>query len=145
PGVIYVPGGNAMSSRVGLDVFGIFLDMGRKNVLPLTYVENCADAIIAAGENGNNGEVYNVVDDDLPTCSAYLAEYKKHVRNVPALPMPYPAAVLLARAVSWYAKASKGQLPAILTPYRTAASWKGNRFDNAKIKSLGWKPQVPTR
>src|SRR5262249_47065561 len=52
PGVIYGPGGNAMSSRVGLDVFGIFLDMGRKNILPLTYVENCADAVLAAGEAG---------------------------------------------------------------------------------------------
>jgi nucleoside-diphosphate-sugar epimerase len=145
PGVIYGPGGNAMSSRVGLDVFGVFLDMGRKNILPLTYVENCADAIIAAGEGGKSGEVYNVCDDDLPTCSEYLAEYKKHVRDVPALPMPYGAAVLLSRAVSWYAQVSKGQLPAILTPYRTAASWKGNRFDNAKIKSLGWKPQVPTK
>jgi nucleoside-diphosphate-sugar epimerase len=145
PGVIYGPGGNAMSSRVGLDVFGVFLNMGLHNKLPLTYVENCADAILAAGENGKNGEVYNVVDDDLPTCTEYLREYKKYVRDVPALPVPYAAAQLLSRAVSWYSKASKGQLPAILTPYRTAASWKGNRFDNAKLKSLGWKPLVPTK
>ena len=47
PGVIYGPGGNAMSSRVGLDVFGVFLDMGRKNILPLTYVENCAYQLTA--------------------------------------------------------------------------------------------------
>lgn len=145
PGVIYGPGGNAMSSRVGLDVFGVFLNMGRHNILPLTYVENCADAILAAGEAGKDGEVYNVCDDDLPTCAEYLTEYKKYVRNVPALPVPYPAAQLLSRAVSWYSKFSKGQLPAILTPYRTAASWKGNRFDNEKIKSLGWKPLVPTK
>ena len=145
PGVIYGPGGNAMSSRVGLDVFGVFLNMGLQNKLPLTYVENCADAILAAGENGRDGEVYNVVDDDLPTCSEYLKEYKKYVRDVPALPVPYAAAQLLTKAVSWYSKKSKGQLPAILTPYRTAATWKGNRFENDKIKSLGWKPLVPTK
>ncbi len=145
PGVIYGPGGGGMSSRVGLDVFGVFLNLGRNNHLPLTYVENCADAILAAGENGNDGQVYNVVDDDIPTCNEFLAEYRKHVRNVFAVPMPYPAAQLLARGVSWYSNYSKGQLPAIFTPYRTAASWGGNRFDNAKMKSLGWTPVVPTK
>ena len=59
-------------------------------------------------------------------------------------PDPVRVAQLLARGVSWYSKFSKGQLPAIFTPYRTAASWGGNRFDNAKLKSLGWKPIVPT-
>lgn len=145
PGVVYGPGGSAMSSRVGLEVFGVFLNLGLHNRLPLTYVENCADAILAVGETGKEGDVYNVVDDDLPTCTEYLREYKKYVRDVPVLPVPYPAAQLLSRAVSWYSRVSKGQIPAILTPYRTAASWKGNRFDNSKLKSLGWKPLVPTK
>lgn len=144
PGVIYGPGGGGMSSRIGLDVFGVFLNLGRNNRLPLTFVDNCADAILAIGETGKDGEVYNVVDDDLPTCNEFLAEYKKRVKNIFSLPMPYPAAQLLARGVSWYSRASKGQLPAIFTPYRTAASWGGNRFDNTKLKSLGWKPVVPT-
>lgn len=144
PGVIYGPGGGGMSSRVGLDVFGIFLNLGRNNKLPLTFVENCADAILAVGEAGADGHVYNVVDDDIPTCNEYLREYRRHVRDVLAIPMPYPAAQLLARGVQWYSTFSKGQLPAIFTPYRTAASWGGNRFDNAKLKGLGWKPIVPT-
>lgn len=145
PGVIYGPGGNAISGRVGLEVFGVFLSLGNRNKLPLTYVENCADAILAAGEAGKEGEIYNVVDDDLPTCAEYLTEYRKHVRNFPTLPVPYAAAQLLSQGVSWYSRHSGGQLPAILTPYRTAALWKGNRFDNEKLKSLGWKPLVPTK
>lgn len=145
PGVIYGPGGGAMSSRVGLDVFGIFLNLGRNNRLPLTFVDNCAEAILAAGEAGKDGDVYNVVDDDLPTCSEYLALFRRDVRDVLAVPVPYPAAQLLSRAVSWYSKYSRGQLPAVFTPYRTAATWGGNRFDNRKIKGLGWKPRVPTQ
>lgn len=144
PGVIYGPGGSGMSSRVGLELPGLFLNLGGKNLLPLTQVENCADAVLAAGEAGKEGEVYNVVDDDLPTCSEYLALYRKQVRAVRALPLPYAATQLLSRAASWYSKVSRGQLPIVLTPYRTAASWGGNRFDNAKLKALGWKPRVAT-
>lgn len=144
PGVIYGPGGVAMSSRVGLEVFGLFLNLGGNNKLPLTFVENCADAILVAGEKGKAGEVYNVVDDDIPTCNDYLAEFRKHVRKLRAVPVPYAGAQILSRAVSWYSKVSKGQLPAIFTPYRTAASWAGNTFDNSKMKGLGWQPQVPT-
>lgn len=144
PGVIYGPGGNAMSSRVGLNVFGIFLDMGGANILPLTYVKNCADAVAIAGEKGRAGEVYNVVDDDLPTCGAYLREYTRRVKRMITVPTPYVVSAALARVVTAYHRYSKGQLPAILTPYRTAASWKGNRFENAKIKGLGWSPRVST-
>lgn len=145
PGVIYGPGGNAMSARVGMDVFGVFLALGGRNRLPLTHVDNCAEAILIAGEKGKAGEVYNCVDDDLPTCDEFLAAYRRIVRRMPVLPVPYPLAQLLSRAVSWYSRTSKGQLPAVFTPYRTAASWKGNRFDNSKLKSLGWTPSVPTR
>ena len=49
PGVIYGPSGSAISSRVGLNLFGIFLQLGGKNRLPLSYVDNCADAIVTAG------------------------------------------------------------------------------------------------
>lgn len=145
PGVIYGPGGSVMSSRIGLETFGVFLNFGGRNRLPLTHVDNCAEAVLMAGETGRDGEVYNCVDDDLPTCDEYLTAYRRVVRRVPVVPVPYPAAQLLSRAVSWYSRSSKGQLPAVFTPYRTAASWKGNRFDNSKLKSLGWKPRVPPR
>lgn len=145
PGVIYGPNGGAMSSRVGIKFPGMFLYLGGKNVLPLSYVDNCAEAICVAAKNAKfDGDVYNVHDDDLMTCDQFLARYRKEVEPLRVLPMPYPALQLVSKAVLAYNKASKGQLPALFTPYKSATTWKGNTFSNAKLHSIGWKPIVST-
>lgn len=145
PGVIYGPGGSAFSSRVGLNLFGVFLSLGGSNLLPLSYVDNCAEAIVVAGQApGAAGQAYNVNDDDLPTCRDYLREYKKQVTPVRSVPVPYPVLKMLSVGVERYHRWSKGQLPAIFTPYKSATTWGGNQFDNSKIKTVGWKQLVPT-
>jgi len=145
PGVIYGPGGSAFSSRVGLNLFGVFLSLGGSNLLPLSYVDNCAEAIVVAGQApGAAGQAYNVNDDDLPTCRDYLREYKKQVTPVRSVPVPYPVLKMLSVGVERYHRWSKGQLPAIFTPYKSATMWGGNQFDNSKIKTVGWKQLVPT-
>jgi nucleoside-diphosphate-sugar epimerase len=145
PGVIYGPGGNSFSSRVGMNLLGVFLHLGGENVLPLSYVDNCAEAIVIAGRSdAANGQVYNVHDDDLPTCGEYLRRYKREVRPVRSITIPYFALAGISKLVERYHAYSKGQLPAIFTPYKAATSWKGNRFDNAKLKALGWSQIVPT-
>jgi nucleoside-diphosphate-sugar epimerase len=146
PGVIYGPGGGHFSTRVGLNLFGRFLHLGGKNLLPLTYVDNCAEAIVVAAlHESSSGQVYNVVDDDLVTSGQYLSLYKKNVRRVKSVPVPYFALMWGSRMVERYSERSKGQLPAIFTPYKTRAMWAGNQFSNAKLKSLGWKPLLSTR
>lgn len=145
PGVIYGPRGSAFSGRVGLNLFGLFLHLGGQNPLPLTYVENCAEAIALLGERPEaSGQAYNVVDDDLVDAGRYLRLYKQNVKPLPSLTLPYAITVAMSHAVERYHRASKGQLPAVFTPYKTATSWKGNRFTNAKLKALGWRPLVST-
>ncbi len=145
PGVIYGPRGSALSARVGLNLFGLFLHLGRDNLLPLSYVDNCAEAIVIAGHSAEaNGQVYNVHDDDLPTCAEYLEMYKREIKPMRSIRLPYTATQAMSFLVERYHRFSQGQLPAIFTPYKTATSWKGNRFDNAKLKRLGWKQIVPT-
>jgi nucleoside-diphosphate-sugar epimerase len=145
PGVIYGPGGTPLSGRIGLEMFGVFLSLGNRNLLPLTYVDNCADAIVTAGQvTESAGRVYNVVDDDLPTCAQYLRAYQQDVRRLRTLPVPYPMTRALSWAIERYSRISQGQLPAFFTPYRTATSWGGNRFSNDRLKSLGWRPLVST-
>lgn len=144
PGVIHGPTGPAMSARVGLRFPGVFLHLGRRNILPLTYVDNCADALIeAASSRAAVGGVYNVVDDDLPTACVFLARYRREVEPLRVLSLPLVATRLLARAVGWYHDYSRGQLPAVLTPYKTESTWRSFRYDNARLKKLGWRPEVP--
>lgn len=145
PGVIYGPGGGHFSSRVGLKIGGWLLHLGGTNVLPLTYVDNCAEAIVLAGTHeGSAGQVYNVNDDDLPTCREYLRAYKKHVAKVRSIWVPFVCLRLFSRLLAKYDRYSKGQLPAIFTPYKVETEWGGNRFDNTKIRSIGWHQSVTT-
>src|SRR5205085_1564798 len=107
--------------------------------------DNSAEAAVIAGlSEESDGHVYNVVDDDLITCSDYLKLYKRQVKKLRSVRVSYFALMAASRFLEGYHKRSKGQLPAIFTPYKTATSWKGNRFDNSKLKSIGWTQIVAT-
>ena len=145
PGVIYGPDGGHFSNRVGLTIGKWQLHFGGNNLLPLSYVDNCAEAVVVAGTHQRAaGQVYNVHDDDLPTCREYLRAYKKHVTKIRSISVPYFGVQLLSSMIAKYHRYSKGQLPAILTPYKAASLWGGNRFDNSKLRSIGWRQLVPT-
>ncbi len=145
PGVIYGPDAGHFSNRVGLTIGRWLLHFGGNNLLPLSYVDNCAEAVVVAGTDQRAvGEVYNVHDDNLPTCRQYLRAYRKNVIKIRSIFMSYFALQLLSSLVARYNRYSKGQLPAILTPYKAASQWGGNRFDNSKLHSIGWKQLVPT-
>jgi len=73
PSVIFGPGKAKITDRIGTDAFGIFLHLGLGNTIPLTYVDNCAEAIVLAGlRQGIDGQVFNITDDDLPTSRQFL-------------------------------------------------------------------------
>jgi nucleoside-diphosphate-sugar epimerase len=146
PGVIYGPGGGGISSRVGLQLPGVYLRLGGKNLLPLSYVDNCADAIALAGTNDAAvGQAYNVHDDDLPTCAEFLGEFEKQVRPLRGITVPYAGLLLGSWLLESYHRRSRGQLPAIFTPYKTRALWKPQQYSNQKLRGLGWTQGVPSR
>jgi nucleoside-diphosphate-sugar epimerase len=145
PGIVFGPGKKAIPGFVGIDTFGFFMHLGGNGRLPLTYVDNCAEAIVLAGlVKGAEGEVFNVVDDELPRSRAFLRAYKKQVRYFLSVPFPYPLAYALCGLWEWYAKQSKGQLPPVFNRRECAFAWKGHSYSNRKLKKrLGWQCRVP--
>ena len=144
PGVVYGPGNETLTGRAGTATFGLFLHVGGGNELPLTYVDNCAEAIILAGlKRGVDNEVFNVVDDHLPSSRDFLKLYKKNVRSFKSIYVPRIASYLLCWAWEGYSNWSRGQLPLTYNRRVWHAHWKRTYYTNEKLKTrLGWKPSV---
>jgi nucleoside-diphosphate-sugar epimerase len=145
PGVIYGPGGGALSPRVGLKAMGFFFSLGGSVTLPLTYVDNCADAVAQATLHAPAGSAFNVVDDELPSCGQYLQAYRKQVQPLRTVPVPYWAFLLGSRQLERYHRVSKGQLPAVFTPYVVRSMYRPLKYSNSGLRDIGWQQAVPTR
>lgn len=147
PGQVYGPGNEGITGRVGIGTFGIFLHLGGSNTIPLTYVDNCADAIILIGlKHGTDGQVFNVVDDNLPTSRRFLRLYKKNVGAFPSLYIPHAVSYALCYLWEKYSVWSQEQLPLAFNRRRWHSYWKSTSYSNEKLKTLvGWKPKVDTQ
>jgi nucleoside-diphosphate-sugar epimerase len=143
PGYVFGPGKQELSGRVGIKAFGPLIQVSGSNRLPLTFVKNCAEAIVLAGlRPGIDGEVFNVVDDELLTARQFLQACKR-TRRFRSIPIPYWLAYGACFAWEKYSKWSKGQLPPVFNPRRCAAEWKSQRYSNQKLKErVGWSPRV---
>ena len=143
PGMVYGPGKPDLSGRVGIDTFGFFIHLGGGNELPMTFVDNCSEAIVlAALKPGVDGETFNVVDDDKMTSREFLAA-RKSARSFFSVWVPYSLAKFCSVLWENYSKKSGGQLPPVFNRRRAAAEWQGNRYSNQKLHTrLGWKQKV---
>ena len=146
PGSVYGGGKFEITGRVGINTFGSFLHLGGSNTIPFTYVDNCAEAIVLAGlVEGVDGEVFNIVDDDLPSSRQFLRLYKKHAKNIKSMYVPHLLSYVFCHLWERYSQRSEGQLPPVFNRKRWHAEWKKTRYSNEKLKAkLGWKPKVPT-
>jgi len=144
PGYVYGPGNLGISGRVGINLFGLFLHLGGANPIPFTYVDNCAEAIALAGlTRGVDGEVFNVVDDELPSSREFLRLYKRNVGRFTSLYIPHVFSYALCYLWERYSVWSKGQLEPVYNCKKWHAYWKKTRYSNQKVKgSLGWAPTV---
>lgn len=146
PGSVYGAGNSEVTGRVGIGAFGLFLHLGGANTIPFTYVENCAEAIVLAGlVKGVDGEVFNVVDDNLPSSRRFLGQYKKNARRLKSVYVPHAVSYALCYLWEKCSQWSKGQLRPALNQSRWYSEWRGTRYSNEKLKlRLGWAPKVST-
>ena len=148
PGIVYGPGNRDIPKMIGRRVrkgaLDVFLHLGGSNRLPLSYVDNCADAIVLAGiKEDADREIINVVDDDLMTSRSFLRLYKHNVRQFRSLYVPYPVMYAFCCLGETYSRMSKRQALPALNRRNCASAWKGNAYSNEKLKQLlGWRPKV---
>lgn len=150
PGMIYGRD-NLWHALLGAELGPRFLRIGSRATLPLTYVENCADAVVRAAELLTSdpcpidGEIINVVDDDLPTQGAYVEQVSRLIDPPPSLLVPWPvmrAAAAAADRANRVLFGGRARLPGIVVPARLHARFKPLRYSNHRAKELlGWEPR----
>ena len=121
------------------------LVIGPLTRLPLTHVENCADAFaVAAGDPRARGQTFNVVDGPGERIWEYLSSYLRGTgeRGL-RFPVPYRLALWVVRLarVTVFRRATK--VPSILIPNRFESRFKPLRFENRRLREvLGWRPPL---
>ncbi|MDJ0787926.1 MAG: NAD(P)-dependent oxidoreductase [Myxococcota bacterium] len=129
---------------VGIQAGPLVLVNGPFRRLPLTHVDNCADAVAEAlGSEAAAGGTFNVFDSDETRAWRYGSEFARRSGLAGWLPFPYHAGLLLAYLASGVARLLLGpryRLPGILLPQRYRARFRSLRFPNARLRGLGWSP-----
>jgi len=147
PGAIYGPGkdwgfGKAAEFRKCDLIFA------PGAIFRLTYVDNCADAIVKAINSPiSSARIFNIVDDDLPSTWAFHKACRR--AGAPAgraIPVPWLIVSGLGRIVRLLNRAAfrnRAKLPELLEFKRQQARWRPMRYSNKLAKTvLGWSPAI---
>jgi len=147
PGEVMGPDKTYLSGAVGREAAGRVIVLGSgRSLVPLIWVEDLVDAILAAAESDHfDGTAYNLVDPEEVTQDELARHYLRALGRKPRLfhfPLflLYPAAAALQTALGLLGKQSP------ITPYRLRSALGTRRFDcSAAAKALRWKPRVGIR
>lgn len=147
PGVIFGPD-NLWTARIGVQLKPTrWIRTGAWAPLPLTYVENCAEAIVMASENRESiGRTLNIVDDETPTQRRYCNMIREHADPRPRVtPIAWTIMRSIARC-AWLTNKllfrDRAKIPGLFAPARLHARCKPLRYTNAAIRNvLGWEPR----
>lgn len=146
PGIVYGRN-NLWNSHLGVNLKNrLWIRIGGKALLPITYVENCAAAIVSAVERQEAiGKTLNIVDNDLPTQQVYIEKIVKHLPRHPStIAINWEIMRLLSRSAWLFNNVllfGKIKLPGIMVPARLEARFKPFRYSNNNAQQiLNWQP-----
>lgn len=121
--------------------------IGGRVRIPLTYVENCAEAIVMCAETeAAVNKTFNIVDDETPTQWRYAHLLRDYIKPRPrTVLVPWVLLSMAARFASGINRCvfhGKMLLPQILRPPCAHARFKPLRYSNHAIKkAICWRPQ----
>lgn len=147
PGEVIGPDRPFMSGAVAIETGSRLVVLGNgKAVLPLIWVEDLVDAIVAAGKSRLfDGSVFHIVDPELVSQDEIARHYlstthqKKSIVHLP-LSMLYTAAGGATVAARMLGRGSP------ITPYRIRSAVGSRHFDCSSIsEALDWQPRVGVR
>ena len=121
------------------------LVIGPLTRMPMTHVENCADAfVLAAVDARARGQTFNVVDGPGERIWTYLSDYVRGSdRPGWRLPVPYWLSIMMVRLAFATVFRTATKVPSILIPRRLEARLKPLRFENRRLReTLGWTPPL---
>jgi nucleoside-diphosphate-sugar epimerase len=137
---------NFWSARLGQQFGRRWVAVGSRARLPLSYVENCADALVRCAEPSLGLEIINVVDDEQPTQRRLVDEYAKRIAPRPTvLRVPRPVAKSLVVAIDTVnRRLLDGQLlvPGSLKRSTFTARFADVTYSNARLRATGWRQRV---
>jgi len=113
----------------------------------MTYIENCAECVaLAVDEPRAAGQVFNIIDDDLPT-ARHFAELLMKLEGQDGIfvNLPYWPGFLFAKfatAINRTLLGGRIGLPGLLVPASYRARFHPLHLSNRKAKELlGWRPR----
>jgi nucleoside-diphosphate-sugar epimerase len=146
PGMLYGPGRRPPLGRrvIALGPLRVAI-ASRSYLLPLSYVENTADAILLAAESAAaRGRAYTIVDEHVPQAE-YLRLHREISGERWTAVYPPLALVRLASGLAEGAARALGRRPPI-TRHQVERTLRSATFDVGRAREdLGWQPEVDLR
>jgi nucleoside-diphosphate-sugar epimerase len=125
----------------------LWLRIGHAAQVPVTYVENCAEAVVQSAEKAEAiGQIFNIIDSDPPSQSQYVKKLRAYASPQPVvIPIPWTVMRVVA-GMAWLTNRAlfRGQakVPGLLKPPTVHTRFKPLQYPNARIRDiLDWSPR----